>query len=118
MVSLFPSLLTWSELSPFLIRLTLGAILAYWSYKHLKSSVTQTRSIAVVEGITGILLIIGLWVQLASLVAIIDLVIRLIGKIRSKAFLSDGINYYLILLVLAISLLITGPGFFSIDLPL
>lgn len=119
-LSLFPSLLSWSELSPLLIRLVLAAVFIHWSYRGLKnpSATAKTKGIALIEGIAGILLVIGLWTQAAALVAIVDLVIRLVERIQKKAFLTDGVNYYLILLVLALSLLVTGAGWYGFDLRL
>lgn len=118
-LSVFPSLLAYGELAPLLLRLILGAVLIHWGLKALKASGNgQKKSIGIIEGIAGILVFIGLYTQVAALVAGVDLLIRLGGKIPRKAFLTDGINYYLILLVLAISLLVTGPGWLAFDYPL
>lgn len=119
MLSIFPDLLSYQMLAPFLIRLTLGTIFIYWTYKILRSHPdTNKKIVAVVEGVAGILLIIGLWTQLAALVIAIDLIIRLYNKYQTKSLLTDGVNYYLVLLVLAVSLLFTGAGFVAFDLPL
>ena len=119
-LSLFPYLLSWSQLSPVLIRLALGFIFIFWSYRGLRGKDVSTgmNAVAGIECVAGVLLIIGLWTQAAALVAAIDLVIRLIERIRNKAFLTDGVNYYLLLLVMALSLMTTGPGFWAFDLPL
>lgn len=120
MLSLFPSLLSWSQLSPTLIRIVLGAVLLYQSYHELRSGKvsTTTKAVGVIEALSGILLFIGLWTQLAALVIVVDLIIRLILKAKSRAFLTDGVNYYLLLLVLAVSLIFTGAGLWGFDLPL
>jgi uncharacterized membrane protein YphA (DoxX/SURF4 family) len=120
MLSLFPSLISWSQLSPFFIRLVLGIVLLHWAYKAIRArNISSFEKIfGYLEGLAGILLVIGLWVQAAALFACIKLIICLGGKIRRKQFLTDGVNYYLILLVLAISLLLTGAGFFAFDMPL
>lgn len=120
MLSLFPSLLSWQEASPLVIRLVLGAVLIHWAYRGLRASgaAAQLKALAVVEGLAGIMLVVGLWTQLAALVAAIDLLVRLIGRIMKKSFLTDGVNYYLILLVLSLSLLVTGAGWLAFDLSL
>jgi uncharacterized membrane protein YphA (DoxX/SURF4 family) len=120
MLSAFPYLLSWGELAPLIIRATLGSIFIYWAYRAFRKgpATLQTKIVAVAECIAGILLVIGLWTQVAALFAAIDLVMRLVERIRSKAFLTDGVNYYLVLLVLALSLLVTGAGFMAFDLPL
>ncbi|MCX6716181.1 MAG: hypothetical protein NT077_04185 [Candidatus Taylorbacteria bacterium] len=118
MLSLFPTFLSWNQLSPFLIRVVLGAIFIFWSYRGLRNSRAdvKARTTSVIEGIAGILLVIGLWTQLATIVIGIDLIIRLVDKVIKKSFLTDGVNYYLVLLVLAVSLLVTGAGFWAFDL--
>jgi len=118
MISLFPTFLAWNQLSPFLIRVTLGLIFVYWSYKGLQKplSTAQAKTASTIEGLAGILLVIGFWSQLAALVIGLDLLVRLTDRIMRKSFLTDGVNYYLILLVLAISILVTGAGWFAFDL--
>ncbi len=120
MLSIFPDLLAWQMISPLIIRLTLASIFIYWSYKTIFKSSPDIRQkiVSLIEAVAGILLFVGLWTQLAALVLAIDLAVRLYKKYSSKALFTDGINYYFILLILAISLLFTGPGFASIDLPL
>ena len=120
MLSVFPSLLTWGQASPFIIRLTLGAVFIFWAYRSFRKQPSDAKAklIGLIEGIAGILLVIGTWTQVAALVAIIDLLVRLVERVTKKAFLSDGVNYYLILLVLALSLMVTGAGFLARDLPL
>lgn len=120
MLSAFPALLSYQQTSPLIIRLVLAIILIHWSYRGLRTS-DQTRAdkvLALAEGLIGLLLLVGLWTQVAALIAAVGLLVCLIRKIRVKAFLTDGVNYALILLVLAISLLVTGPGWIAFDYPL
>ena len=122
MLSLFPSLFTYEQVGPLIIRLMLGITLVYFGYrKTLKkgtSSGSNAKAYGVVEIIVGIFLVIGLFTQLAALLNVIILVIKLGFKIRDKQFLTDGINYYILLLAMAVSLLFTGPGFLAYDLHL
>ncbi len=120
MLSLFPSLLSWNQLSPFLIRLCLGITFIFLRYKTFKKSgaTPKEKVVSVIEFVSAILILIGLWTQLAAIVIAIDMIIRLLDKAKSRAFLTDGVNYYLILFVLAISLALTGAGFFAFDMPL
>ena len=114
MFSIFPPLLTFSSIAPLLLRLTLGVVFVLWAYRKIKINKYQ----AILEGIIGVLLVFGFITQLASLFATIILGIRLVKKIKEKAFLTDGVNYYLILFVISISLIFTGAGFLALDLPL
>lgn len=117
MTSVFPSLLSWSELAPFLLRLTLGAVIIYSGYSALRSKNENPteKLIGIVEILASILLVIGLWTQLAALVVAIDLVVRLAFKVKNREFLTNGVNYYLILLIIALSLLVSGAGLLAFD---
>ncbi len=119
MFSLFPSLLHLEGFAPFLLRLTIGAVFALWAYGKLKKRAsTQDTGLGVVEALVALGLILGSYTQLAALVAAVILGARLVQKIQQKAFLTDGVNYYLILFVISVTLLFTGPGLFAFDLPL
>jgi len=122
MLSLFPSLLAYERIGPLLIRLVLGITLAYFGYKKFRgqgqSSGSNSPRYGIAEMVIAIFLIIGLFTQLAALLNAIILVIKLAFKAKDGKLLSDGINYYALLLVMAISLVFTGPGFFAFDLPL
>ncbi len=119
MLSLFPSLLTYEQVAPFLLRLTLGAVFIYWSYKHLKVRTNSKKmTLGILDGIAGILLVIGLYTQLVALVTAVMLLFGLFGKVQGKSLFTDGVNYYVILLVISLSLLLMGAGVFSFDLPL
>lgn len=120
MLSVFPYLLSFQSLSPFIIRLTLGGVFLYWSFKTFskKRLDAQTKAIGLIESLASLLLVVGLWTQIASFIIIVDLVSRLYFKFKNKQLFSDGVNYYFILLVLAISLLFSGAGFLAFDLAL
>jgi uncharacterized membrane protein YphA (DoxX/SURF4 family) len=124
MLTLFPALMSWNGLAPFLLRLVLGSVFIYWSVKTFKGSnpdittTSATKVLALAEIIASVLLIMGLATQGAALFLAIDLIGRLIVKIKNRAFLTGGINYYLVLFAIALSLLFSGAGDFSMDLPL
>ncbi|MFA6295456.1 MAG: hypothetical protein WC666_03460 [Candidatus Paceibacterota bacterium] len=122
MLSLFPSLFTYEQFGPFIIRIALGLTFLYFGYRRIKEQ-TQPRNARViaygiVETIVGILTIIGLYTQLATLIIVLILLIKLVYKIKNREFLTNGINYYLLLLAMALSLLVTGAGFIAFDMPL
>ena len=119
-LSLFPTLFSWQLLAPTLDRLVLGVVLLHWAYREMRNTEASihAKGLCLIEGLAGLFLLAGYFTQAAALIIAIDLVIRIIGRVQRKAFLTDGVNYYLILLVLAVSLLVTGPGFFALDFPL
>jgi uncharacterized membrane protein YphA (DoxX/SURF4 family) len=122
MLSLFPSLLTYSMIGPFLIRLVVGGTLAFFGYKKVvkkgQSTGSNSTTYGALEIFIALFIIVGLYTQLAALLNVVILVIKLGYKVKDGKFLSDGVNYYLLLLVMALSLVFTGPGFFAFDLPL
>ncbi len=120
MLSIFPSLYQYEMFAPLLLRVVLALVFIHWAYVGYKGQQSSSRekSLTVVEGLAGILLFIGLWTQVATLFIIIDLIIRIIGKIKDRALLTNGINYYLILIVIAISILFLGAGVLAFDMPI
>ena len=119
MLSLFPTLLAYDGFAPFLLRLTLGSIFILWAYKKLTNRTDiKITLLGAVELISGALLIVGYLTQLAALIIGIILAVHIAYKIKSRSFLNDGVNYYLILLVISICILISGSGFIAFDLPL
>ena len=121
-LSIFPVLLSYQQLSPFIIRVMLGITLAYFGYHKMRgygqSSGSNSKTYGIVEITIALFLIIGLWTQLAAILNAIILLIKIGFKVKEKKFLTDGVNYYILLLVMAISLIFTGAGFLAIDYPL
>ena len=120
MLTPFPSLLSWSLISPLIIRITLGIVLAYWGYKALRDSAGTPgkKAIGIVDVVVGLMCIIGFFTQIAAMIAALGLIVRIIERIKNRAFITVGINYYLIVLVLALSLIVTGAGIWAFDLGL
>lgn len=121
-LSLFPVLLSYQQLGPFIIRVVLGITLAHFGYRKVmgqgQSSGSNSKTYGAIEIMIALFLLLGLWTQAAALVNIVILLIKLVFKARDKKFLSDGVNYYILLLAMAVSLIFTGPGFLAIDYPL
>jgi len=122
MPSLFPYLLTYEELAPLILRVVLGVTLAYFGYQKIKQRGKSSGSNSVIYGgvevVIAVFLVIGLFTQLAALLNALILVIKIGYKIRDKAFLTDGINYYVLLLAMALAVAVSGAGFLAFDLPL
>ena len=120
MLSIFPSLLAYEQIGPMIIRLVLGIVLAYFGYRKIlnkgTSSGSNARAYGGVEIIIAVFLIIGLFTQLAALLNAIILVIKIGFKARDKALFTDGINSYVLLLAMAITVIFMGPGFLAFDL--
>ncbi len=116
---LLPWLLDFKQVAPFILRVVLGITLAYFGYRKAKgigqSSGSNSRAYGYTEVLVGVFLVVGLFTQLAALINVVILLIKIGIKISEKKFLTDGINYYVLLLAIAMALLFIAPGMFAID---
>lgn len=114
MLSLFPELLFLAPFSAFLMRLAIGIAFGYTAWKHLSlSREAGIQSLAVVEVALAIALIAGFLTQAAAIVSGLLLTAWFFTSLRPLPK-----STILLLLVMCISLLITGAGPFAFDLPL
>lgn len=135
MLTVFPELLAFSLFAPFILRVAIGIAFVALGAKHFGKSAVSVReelvrvfpwagSLAVFLGIAelalGILLIVGLWTQVAALLAGIGALKLAFLKHRFSfaAVAPFSISTYLLLAVISLSFLLTGAGLFAIDLPL
>jgi uncharacterized membrane protein YphA (DoxX/SURF4 family) len=130
----FPSLLTYVLVAPLILRLVLGGIFFSAGYlkifKYRERSIEMFQSagfpkpvsfmwtIALLELLGGFFLIIGMWTQISALIIAIISIGGLIIKMRHPGILHQTVDFYLFAIAIAISLMFSGAGFFSIDLPL
>lgn len=134
-LSLFPSLLDFQMLGIFMIRATLGFIFVYFWYEKiflfrkdqihfyerlgLRPAKIFSLAVASLEGIAGVLLIIGLYTQAVAIVAGSIMTLAVLIKWRTPSALPKNTNdFYVILAVASFALLFLGAGAFAIDLPL
>ena len=134
-VSLFPSLLDFQMLGVFVLRVTLGLIFVYFWYEKitrqkaelirffeklgLRPAKVYFNIVSSVEGVAGVLLVVGLYTQGVVIVTGSLMLLATIIKWRKPSALHrNTIDFYIILAVVSFSLLFLGPGAFAIDLPL
>src|SRR5258708_37546347 len=132
MLRIFPTLLVFSLVAPFLLRLATGPLFLSWSIRTLSS---ERRSVAshlsnwnipgsagaiilgIIEGIVGILLVVGLYTQVAALIGmILSALFALLS--RKEMFVGTNALSYLLVALICFSLMFSGAGFFAFDLPL
>ncbi|MBX4200118.1 DoxX family protein [Candidatus Parcubacteria bacterium] len=134
MLNTFPSLLTYSLLAPFILRLTIGFIFVDLGILKFKSERARTieslralglpspENLALIYGavqfIGGVMLIIGLYTQIAALVFVILGALEFYIEWTEREVLKRDIVFYLLMLAIALSILITGAGRFAFDIPL
>ena len=134
MLSIFPELLTYNLLAPFILRVIVGIIFLELGYLklgkekpawnmlfetiHLKPTHLFVTLLAAIEIVAGAFLISGYLTQLAALVMAIILFAEAYVELKDGALLKRDIVFYVLLLVICVSLLFTGAGAFAFDLPL
>ncbi|HEC30699.1 MAG TPA: DoxX family protein [Candidatus Yonathbacteria bacterium] len=133
-LSIFPDMLTFGLLAPFILRVVIGLIFIYfgvskiWLEKERRvkffkkigfgAGIVFFWIISVLEIIGGVFLMLGLFTQPTSLVLMLIIIGAIYTKIRHPHLLDNTVEFYFLVLAVLLSLLVLGPGFWGIDLPL
>jgi uncharacterized membrane protein YphA (DoxX/SURF4 family) len=134
MLNPFPELLNYALLAPLLLRLVIGLIfidlgalkfksekerwMASFETLHLRPADFFVNLYAALQIIGGLMLILGLWTQVAALAFVIFTGLELYVEWKARDVLKRDVVFYLFLFVISLSLLLTGAGAYAIDLPL
>lgn len=134
MLNPFPELLMYSLLGSFILRVVLGLIFIDLGFLKLRSEKDrwfasfETLGLrpadlfvplyALLQITGGLLLLIGLWTQVAALAFVIFTGIELYVEWQAKEVLKRDIVFYLLIFAISLSLLVTGAGAYAIDIPL
>lgn len=124
----------YSLLGPFILRVVIGLIfldlgfLKFRSEKERWLASFETLGLrpadlflplyALLQMAGGLLLLIGLWTQVAALVFAIFTGIELYVEWQAREILKRDIVFYILIFVISLSLLLTGAGAYAIDIPL
>lgn len=133
MPSIFPQLLVFYLIAPFIIRLALGTILIVHGYPKLFKDFSGTAgffgqlgfkpakfwalAVGVLEFFGGIALIFGFLTQAIALLVAIQFLVIILWVKRAQNFVS-GWEYDFAILAMALALVFLGAGAFAVDLPL
>jgi len=133
MLNIFPDLLSFALLAPFILRLTIGITFMYISffviYKNRQNfceyykkhnyplPIILTWFFGIINLIVGLFLIIGFLTQLVVLIAIYLLASLYLCDQDIKTFEFQK-SFYVLLGIVCFCLLFLGAGAFAIDLPL
>ncbi|OGJ56595.1 hypothetical protein A2635_00580 [Candidatus Peribacteria bacterium RIFCSPHIGHO2_01_FULL_51_9] len=133
MFSLFPQILFLQPVGVGLLRIVAGIYLVYIGYSlwRERSGVAKERVpiighipewlsmvAAVVQTLLGLLLILGAWTQLAALLGTIVAFKCVVFADAYKKIIPLERSTSILLLVILLSLIVTGAGAFAVDLPL
>ena len=134
MLSVFPSLFSYSLLVPLVFRLVIGLTFITFGY----GNVTKKREsklnllsglklrpagfwlwcLSLMEMIGGLMLVVGIATQVIALIFSIFIILKIIGQSRGLEITSLSQSTLFLLALISASLLFLGPGFYSVDLPL
>jgi hypothetical protein len=114
-LSLFPSFFTYELVAPFLLRVIVG-IFIIWKGWQRYGKIYKWSSVAYF--VTGILLVIGLYMQAAAILGMLVLWFDYRSDNKVSPFSKEALLLYVFSWVVLFSLLFLGPGFFAMDLPL
>ena len=134
MLNTFPELLTYSTLGPFVLRAVAGLIfidLGLLKFKAERSRwLTSLDTLklrpapyilniyAAIQIVAGIMILIGIWTQIAAVVLAVITGIELIIEWKAHEILRRDFIFYLLIFTITLSLVLTGAGAFAVDLPL
>jgi uncharacterized membrane protein YphA (DoxX/SURF4 family) len=76
------------------------------------------KVLALIDIVGGIMLLVGWYTQIAALAFVILFGIELYIEYKDKSILRRDLTFYLLVLAIAISLLLTGAGAYAFDIPL
>ncbi len=85
---------------------------------HFKPNYLFVILLAIIEIVSGAFLILGYLTQMAALIMAVILFAEAYVELRDGSILKRDIVFYTLLLVICVSLLLTGAGAFALDLPL
>jgi hypothetical protein len=107
MLSVFPELFNYSQIAPFILRISLAVILVRFGYLAIFKTITRhEKTIGIIQWLAAIFLFLGFLTQIAAILAI-----AAVFNIKPK-------TQKLMVIAVAVSLILLGPGLFSFDLPL
>lgn len=118
-LSIFPQLFNFEIFAPLFLRLTVGVFLIWLGTSRYKKEYSWS---SVLYFLSSILILLGLYTQPASILAIIilklDFYLDFYKGQRLSPTPKEKYMLYGMAIAILLSLLLTGPGAFAFDLPL
>lgn len=130
----FPELLTYSALSPFILRVIIGFIIINLGFLKLGKEnkdwqkLFETISfypakyfvkfLASIEIIGGLMLLSGAYTQIVAMIFSIVFFCEAILEYREESLENRNLPFYILIFAISLSLIFSGAGAFAFDLPL
>jgi hypothetical protein len=114
MLSLLPEVLFLGAFAATLIRISLAVMFAYNAWINVSKEDAAVRTFAIIEIATAAALFIGAWTQAFALAAVLIGVIALV----LPQFRVWPRSTVALMIIMALTLVVTGAGAFAFDLPL
>lgn len=114
MLSLFPEILFLAPVATFAIRISVALLLALAGREHFTKRESLLKAFAVLEVVLAASLAAGAWTQAVALFALLALGAGLFYP-RLRFY---PVSTVALALVMAATLVVTGPGAIALDLPL
>ncbi len=114
MLALLPQILFLGALSATLLRTTLSAMIAYSAWRHLSHTSHTIKALGLIEIALGAALFTGAWTQAIAIITSFLLIIVLVRtplQVWPRSTLA-------LMLIISLTLIVTGPGAYAFDLPL
>ena|SRR3989344_2172587 len=134
MLNPFPDLLTFGFFAPLLLRLALGVVFldfglhtlgkgriqhgALFEALGLKKHTRHITTLGTLEVVVALMLIAGLYTQIAALITLIFSLTAYYLKGKHGAHIEHRRHLFFLTAVIALSLLLTGAGAIAFDVPL
>jgi uncharacterized membrane protein YphA (DoxX/SURF4 family) len=114
-LSTFPSLLDFALISPFIIRLAVGILRFFAGMDRYKK---EYKYLSIFYIVSGLMLIFGWYTQIGAIVAIILTLLDYFLIKKSGTVSREQTALTILITVMLLSLLFSGPGILSFDLAL
>ena len=122
MLNTFPDLLTLSFIAPLILRVFAGSYFIKQAWieliKHKRRKTNSPRLTRILGAIGGVLLLVGFLTQVTSLFLILIVIFNIILRVKNKKIKENKLDFYILILGVLLSLVLSGAGFLAIDLPL
>lgn len=128
--TIFPGLITFWFVAPFILRVVAGFIFIYfgytkiWKERERRISVFHTIGlgtgkisfwiVSLAELIGGIFLALGLFIQITAIILSLIITGAVYTKVRKPDLLDNSLEFFLLLLAVLASLIFLGSGFLTI----